>query len=299
MASCCNTRCFLNRKFPLQLLIVLTMTTHLADTETGAPVELKGEVGGNVTLQCPVDRERPLIFLYFQRGDIFVNGYHASKPLTNTWENTRVDRDMTMHMEDLNVSHSGSYQCHIRYHDGQINLNHTVFHLSVTANYSKPTLTVNCGSENHRFSCWATCASHGGYPGTKVTWTIPESQTRRDVNNTQIQDPHTMLVNSSSTAFFNCSNGKLTSLSCSVGGVTSEMFTVCTPKTTPETFSPYVITAAVCAVVVAIIIALVLWFKCKKGQRRAAAAATAVVAAAADVQRGNECQEELTVLNET
>lgn len=111
---------------------------------------------------------------------------------------------------------------------------------SLLANYSKPTLTVNCGSENHRFSCWATCASHGGYPGTKVTWTIPESQTRRDVNNTQIQDPHTMLVNSSSTAFFNCSNGKLTSLSCSVGGVTSEMFTVCKwlKKTVPMVSPP-------------------------------------------------------------
>ncbi|XP_042343003.1 uncharacterized protein LOC121943533 isoform X2 [Plectropomus leopardus] len=262
-----NLQYFLNQGpfFPL-LAVILTMMWHFPITESAASSQLRGEVGGNVTFHCPVDKQRKLVFLYFQRGDVFVNGYHASKEISETWENTRMDHDYTMHMYHLNISYSGDYQCHILYKDGQMLRNHTLFYLSVTANYSEPAHTVNCADENRHISCWVICASHGGYPGTKVTWDIPESVMSSEVNNTQMPDPITMMVNSSSTIYVNCTNGEQTSLSCSVGGVTSKTFNVCTPQDPTETFSPSVITAAVCAVVFVIII-VVLWLKCKKGQR--------------------------------
>ncbi len=84
-----------------------------------------------MTFQCPYDKQREIIFFYFQRGDKYVNGYYKSKIVENpTWENTRLDSAKTaVHMYRLNVSHIGDYQCHIRYDDGP---SETVIHLSLT-----------------------------------------------------------------------------------------------------------------------------------------------------------------------
>lgn len=103
--------------------------------------------------------------------------------------------------------------------------------LFLPANYTKPTVTMNC-DENLGFGCLLTCASHGGYPGTKMMWNVPvsrnsSSQMWKVVNSSEVPNPSTMLFNSSSTAYFNCSNEELKYLSCSVGDVTSDMFSVC------------------------------------------------------------------------
>ncbi|XP_034404743.1 uncharacterized protein LOC117741669 [Cyclopterus lumpus] len=287
MASPCNSH-FLIPRFSLQLLVV-TITWHSAATERAASIQLRGEVGGNVTFHCPVDKKRTLAMCYLQKGNIFVNGYYESKNLSNTsWENTRVDLDkMTILMSSLNVSHSGDYKCIIRYKGMRIEPD-VHLHLNVTANYSKPTLSVHCRDHNHLFSCLVNCTSHGGYPGSEITWHIPGSS--KVVNNSKMIDPDTTTFNISSIAYVNCSDGKLTSLSCSVGNISSEMVSVCTPKDPPDTQSPYV-TVAICAVVVFFIIMVaLLWrWSFKKGQRRAAAA----------VVRGeNGREEEVTVLNE-
>ncbi|KAM6932157.1 T-lymphocyte activation antigen CD86-like [Lycodopsis pacificus] len=225
MASLGNRHCQIPR-LTLQLL-VLTMTCHSAGIESAASIQLRGEVGGKVTFHCPVDRKKTLTLWYIQKGDTFVNGYYASQNVSQmAWENTRRDLDnMTILLYNLNVSHSGDYQCFIMYSDMKKPKSHMCLHLKVTANYSKPTLTVHCSDENHHFSCLVNCTSHGGYPVTEVTWNI--SRSWKVVNNSKMTDPHTTTFNISSIAFVNCSDRNLTSLSCSVGDVMSDMFPVC------------------------------------------------------------------------
>lgn len=75
----------------------------------------------NVTIQCPSIKHKSITLFYFQRGDTFINGYFATKPIPDNmrWENTRVDNgSTTVHMYNLNISHIGTYKCIIQYTDG-------------------------------------------------------------------------------------------------------------------------------------------------------------------------------------
>ncbi|KAA8593992.1 hypothetical protein FQN60_004826, partial [Etheostoma spectabile] len=234
--------------------------------ESAGPIQLRGEVGGSVTFSCPVAKQK-LKFVYFQRGEIFVNGYYESKNTSQlAWKNTRVDHDKTtMHMYHLNVSHDGEYQCHFQYSDSG-GAQKQVIHLSLTANYSKPDVTVHYSDENHRYSCLVTCASHCGYPSNKVMWNVSGIQMWKVLNSSEISDPETMMVNSSSTAYFNCSNGE-TSISCSVGDVSSDVVSVCSPRDPPPVSHSPVIIAIFATVGISIMLVLLLCWRCKKGQR--------------------------------
>uniref|UniRef100_A0A3B4T5W1 Ig-like domain-containing protein n=1 Tax=Seriola dumerili TaxID=41447 RepID=A0A3B4T5W1_SERDU len=254
---------------PRLSLVALLWLCAIYVTESATPIHLRGEVGGNVTFHCPADKKKDVQFFYFQTNDTFVNGYYDSKDLRTfgpIWENTRVDHnEKTVDMYRLNISHSRVYDCIIQYKDGPLIRNS--ISLSVTANYSKPTVTKSCEDGS---SCLVTCVSYGGYPGTEVMWNIPVSkntsgQMWKVVNNSEVPNPSTMMYNSSSTAYFNCSKGELTYLSCSVGDVTSNMFSVCKPKVVHGIYNPMIITA-ICAVVVFVIsiVALLLWRKSKK-----------------------------------
>lgn len=46
-----------------------------------------------------------------------MNGFHASRKLIIEWNNTKLDspNGTTVHMYNLNVSHSGKYECIIQY----------------------------------------------------------------------------------------------------------------------------------------------------------------------------------------
>ncbi|XP_034723769.1 CD276 antigen-like [Etheostoma cragini] len=293
MASHCNTQYFLNPRLSFRLLaLVGTLTWHFLVTEGAGPIELRGEVGGSVTFSCPVAKQK-LKFVYFQRGEIFVNGYYESKNTTQlAWKNTRVDDDKTtMHMYHLNISHHGEYQCHFQYSDNS-GAQKQVIHLSLTANYSKPALSVHCSDDNHRYSCLVTCASHYGYPSKKVKWNEPAIQMWKVLNSSEISDPKTMMVNSSSTAYFNCSNGK-TSVRCSVGDVSSDMVSICSPRDPPPVFHNLVIIAILATMGISIILILLLYWRCKKGQRGAAAVDFMLIHG--DVRK---CEEEATVHNE-
>lgn len=79
--------------------------------------------------------------------------------------------------------------------------------------------------------CVVTCVSYNGFPGTEMIWNVQGSQMWEVVNRTQKTDNHTKMVNSSSTAHFNCSTGELRFIGCSVGEVTSELFSVCEYQT--------------------------------------------------------------------
>ncbi|XP_035479755.1 CD276 antigen isoform X1 [Scophthalmus maximus] len=270
VAPSCNVQSFLKRGLsPRLLALVCTVAFAFSVTESADPLHIRAEAGGNVTFRCPADEKRRPAFFYFQIGHIFVNGYYASKNINTSWENTRVEPNRThVHMYRLNISHSGDYLCIIQY-NGSNTITEVPIKLTVTAPYSKPAVTTSCSEENLGLSCFVTCASHGGYPVSKMTWNIPvsrnaSSQMWRVVNSSEVPSPSTMMFNSSSTAYFNCSDGMLEYVSCSVGNVMSNLFSVCAPKVKPKSFTPVIITAACALVVVVLIIVGLLLRRCKK-----------------------------------
>ncbi|XP_068442025.1 butyrophilin subfamily 1 member A1 [Clinocottus analis] len=251
---------------PSLQLLVLTMTWHSAVTESAASIQLRGMVGGNVVFHCAFDKKKTLAMLYLHKGETFVNGYHALGNISNQWNNTIVHPDKaTILMYNLNVSHRGDYECYIRYND-KTQLEPIVhLHLDITANYSKPSLSVHCNYQNHPFSCLVQCTSHGGYPDSEVTWHIPGSS--KVVNNSKMSYPDTKTFNISSTANVNCSDEKLTFLSCSVGNVSSDIVSVCTPEDPPDI--PYAMISVAILAVAAFISALAFlwrWYR-RRGQR--------------------------------
>ncbi|XP_035536018.1 CD276 antigen [Morone saxatilis] len=258
------------------LLALVTITWHISVTEC-ADLNLSGEVGGNVTIRCPFDKDRKISFFYFQKGHMFVNGYYGERKMDQKqvpkWNNTRLDRDNnTVYMYNLTVAHSGDYQCHIKYSESDL-INETKIHLSVTANYSKPEVKQYCSSKNQVFGCLVTCASHGGYPDQEIVWNVDGAQMWNVVNISKTKDPHTRMFSVYSSAYYNCSNGPLEALSCSVGAITSEMFSICKPKDPSEGGWPYITEVAAILAVVFLMVMLLVWWKCRKRQRGAAAAA--------------------------
>ncbi|KAI3354356.1 hypothetical protein L3Q82_018883 [Scortum barcoo] len=198
----------------LQLLAqVLVMTWHYS--VTGA-TQVTGEIGGNVTFHCPIDKDKEVKFFYLQKGDKFVNGFHksANSKEIEPWNNTELSHNKT-------VVHMYKFEC----------------------KYSKPEVTQQCSEK----SCVVTCSAHGGYPDAKVTWSEAghSCQMCKVVNSSEMEDPDTQTYNSSSMAHFNCSNGELKSLSCSVGNVTSNLFSVCTSETPSASY----VIIAICVVV--------------------------------------------------
>nr|XP_046244838.1 uncharacterized protein LOC124059109 [Scatophagus argus] len=272
MASRCSPQYFLNqRRSPLMMALVLIVTGHFLVTESVAVEQFRGEVGGNVTIHCPSVKDKKITFFYFQRDVHYVNGFHTLRDIsesTSAWENTRVTpNNTTVHMYNLNISHAGDYECLILYSDSET-ITKDVIHLNVTANYSVPEVTLQCVDG---LSCLVTCASHGGYPSISMTWSVPGSDMWNVVNSSEMPDPNTMLVNSSSTAHFNCSNGELKYISCSVGDVTSPMFSVCENKDPDNADNLLVIVIAIITLViftVPTVVFVVCWTH-RKGQRGA------------------------------
>lgn len=77
--------------------------------------EFSKPVGGNVTFQCPVDKNRGLQFVYVQRGKEFVNGFHSTRDLLEKRNNTKFE-NFTFSMYHLELTQSGVYECIIMYH---------------------------------------------------------------------------------------------------------------------------------------------------------------------------------------
>ncbi|XP_076002686.1 T-lymphocyte activation antigen CD86-like isoform X2 [Genypterus blacodes] len=236
-----------------------------------AQIELTGEVGGTVTVPCPVVQHE-LEYLYFQKGTSFVNGYHSRgiKSFRRQKDTVYHHEEKTVEMQNLKVSDGGDYQCIFQYKDRTVAYKSMV-RLSITANYSKPTLWVSSDCSSR---CKVTCSSHGGYPSRKVQWNLAgnaSSQWRHHVNESQDNNQETSLFNTSSTAFFNCSDYKMQSLSCTVGGFTSETKTICeTKKSYPIA---WIISGIAGCVFVFVILGIILC-KCKKSSKKGKAVAT-------------------------
>ncbi|XP_068173694.1 T-lymphocyte activation antigen CD86 [Antennarius striatus] len=268
MVSNYSPQSFLNQVRSLQLLsFFFIMMLHFCPGIT-ADINVRGEVGGNVTIHCPVKEQGEIILFYFQRGNTYINGYHTSIDISNTptWNNTEVDpQNATVHVYNLKASHKGEYKCLIEY-KGIVEIDKTIIRLDVTGKYSTPEVTLSCVDG---LSCVGKCVSHGGYPGATMMWKVPLSQTWTVLNNSESHDPETMLVNVTSFARFNCSQGELRFLSCFVGDVTSDPFDVCTPNDSPKSHNDNVTIAATTTVVVisVVLLFLLLWWKCKRRQR--------------------------------
>ncbi|XP_060929757.1 uncharacterized protein LOC133003942 [Limanda limanda] len=265
-----STKCSLSNRGPSLLLLALALTVTFSLTESDKTIQLSGEVGGNVTFQCPVDDKRTISLFYVQRHEEFVNGYYGERDMDlHKWQNTRLDRKRThVHMYRLNISHTGMYTCLIQYNNDQV-IKASSIQLNVTASYSKPNVTQSCDAAG----CSVTCAFYGGYPGNNVTWKIHGSRNNHSqllnvVNNTQVPSPSTMLVSSTSTVYFNCSHREIRNLSCSVGNVTSDWFPVCDrkPEVEPNSHNPIIIVVAVCAVLLSLSVGAALWCRHKKRQ---------------------------------
>ncbi|KAL3057239.1 hypothetical protein OYC64_007674 [Pagothenia borchgrevinki] len=266
MASPSNLQCFPSSLLRLAQLYI--MTGAISVTGSAALIQYRGVVGGSVTFSCPVAENSTLELMYIQRSSEFVNGYYKREEIkSSVWSNTRMDtKKGTMHMSSLNVSHQGDYQCYTMYSD--IPIVKTDMHLSVTGNYSKPALTMDSCDQSAPLSCLLTCVAHGGYPEAEVKWNISQTHTLKAMNNIT-RDNVTLLVNTSSTARLNCSNGE-TFISCSVGNLRSELLSVCKPKSTSYPPWPHVITIAVVAVCIVVVMVVTLLLckskKCKKGE---------------------------------
>ncbi|KAF7666050.1 hypothetical protein LDENG_00118160 [Lucifuga dentata] len=256
------------------LALVLTLAFLLPVTGTAAQVQVRRKLNGNVTFHCPHHKQQTLWFFYLQKGNEFVNGYHASNAIMNAMNHTTVNHSQrAVTIQRLSISDSGQYTCHIQYKDNPTVHTTAVIHLSVTATYSKPTLSVSCITT----SCQVTCTSGGGYPNSKVTWNVPVNVTAGSqwklIMSSKEEDSDTMLFNISSSADFNCSHTMTQSLSCTVGGVTSEIIEICKQPVSVYALPAYVI-GAICAVgLICLLLVLLLFWKCRKARKKGAAVA--------------------------
>ncbi|KAM4627777.1 T-lymphocyte activation antigen CD80-like isoform 2-T2 [Polymixia lowei] len=215
---------------PYALLWTLVLAWLFYPSVTGQ-INIKGEVGGNVTFLCDSNKQMPLHILYIQKGSEFLNGYHDSKELPSNERTVMDPTNRTMNMWDLKVSDSGTYTCHIKYKGQEKReADDTIINLNVTASYCTPTLIEYCDSTENS-TCWVTCSSHGGYPASKVIWNLRAtmnvtSDHQLFVKSSVNSDPDSMLVNSSSTIYLNCTHGPV-SISCTVGDASSKELKIC------------------------------------------------------------------------
>lgn len=261
------------RAILLHLLSLVSLIPCFSSANTGHfhSNTYNGKVGGNISFHCPADEKKQLRLLYFQKvgkeDPIFLNGYHSTRSLTPV-PNTEMDPSYRiMHMYDLQLSDSGKYECQYMYEDSS-SPEIVKMHLIVTAYFSTPVIKMDCNEGSGIPSeCHVKCDSYNGLPrGTekKMEWKVPEnisSEIWKILKNEE-QPSSKGLVNISSTAYFNCSGGKVM-VSCSVNETTSDIIAVCSPNAPPDQPDN---TAVVIAVVVCslVIVLLLIWFICKK-----------------------------------
>lgn len=102
-------------------------------------LNVTGEVGGSVSINCPTIPNKPIAYFYFQHKlesgkHIFVNGFFPGYPL-ETKSNSRLDeeKNTTVHMFNLTMADHGTYKCHLEYMDGKTN--DTDVYINVTGKY--------------------------------------------------------------------------------------------------------------------------------------------------------------------
>ncbi|XP_061576265.1 programmed cell death 1 ligand 1 [Cololabis saira] len=237
-------------------------------SESSIHIRYEVEVGGNVTIHCPVEENREIDFLYLQTDkNGFVNGFHSIRPIENTWPNTEMAlNNRAVVFYDVKISHSGIYYCIFDYKNNQRRTKEVPLSLSVIAPYSKPSVTSIC-SQDHLY-CHVTCASHDGYPRREMKWNVGQkmnvtSHMWKVLNNSiEKSNSSTGLLSITGTAYFNCSNGEL-EYNCSVGNANSDNFLICGTEKPPFDVGIVVGSCSVLGVVLMVML-VVLWTKYKK-----------------------------------
>uniref|UniRef100_A0A3P9GWY4 Ig-like domain-containing protein n=1 Tax=Oryzias latipes TaxID=8090 RepID=A0A3P9GWY4_ORYLA len=222
-------------------------------------------VNGSATFKCPVNENREIEFVYFQKENLFVNGHHSENRITGKWNNTKMDKNFTFYMYNLERSLSGHYKCIIMYKKAGNPDTHE-YNLTVTVPYSKPSFTKECNNRNDIRSCQVTCMAQDGYPSQKI-W-IVLVQSGNDTNgmvtsrNDSVFNLTTKLFSSTVTAEFNCSNTEVEFV-CSVGGVVSETISICSPPSNPATI---IIACTVTLALLLIFAGFLIYKKCRKSK---------------------------------
>lgn len=85
-------------------------------------IQVRAEVGGNVSIYCPVNPRWKIKYFYLQKlvdgfpPQVFVNGFHLERNMSSIskWNNTRLDphNKTTVHMDNVTLKHAGVYKCH-------------------------------------------------------------------------------------------------------------------------------------------------------------------------------------------
>ncbi|XP_060743763.1 uncharacterized protein LOC132857755 isoform X2 [Tachysurus vachellii] len=249
------------------LFLLVGISALLLVSAEKSPVEvyLQGIVGRSVHMRCVLDGPHSIDGVYFQTKDsngsvVFINGYYSNKPidLRDEYVNRTIINKSQLSMELLNLTLDDmrEYECiPLSFKDEK---NKTKFHLTVTANYSIPNITVHgCGIDPGAHNCVITCSSSGGFPKSNVTWNVAGGNMRREEGELVLtQDKHLKVWNVTQYVALNCS--RMLNITCSVGGVVSQAVSVCLPVHVID------ITTVACAVLllvsfVIVIIVVIKW----------------------------------------
>ncbi|XP_075905943.1 uncharacterized protein LOC142903928 isoform X2 [Nelusetta ayraudi] len=254
------TKCVMPALFLTSIcLLIFPELAAAAAAAAAASMVVKGEVGGNISINCPSTANKTIQFFYFQKENVvdelkFVNGFYIGKVIDKPYPNTSLDpeKQTTVHMSDLRVDHNGRYTCTTDYIDqqpGEKSQEEIFVDIEVTANYSKPSVTsTSCSDCNHT----VTCESHGGYPQSKLQWSVSEDSVLDD-NPTNATSDLRGQFSLSTTATVSCSRGEV-SVSCMVNGLTSDKVIVCQSAEASKThlwLIPLLVVLAVAVVAVA------------------------------------------------
>ncbi|KAI4895028.1 hypothetical protein NFI96_001318 [Prochilodus magdalenae] len=211
----------------------LSNTRH--DCDGAAMQQVRGKVGGDVQLTCKIESTQ-FKGVYFQRKNlsgeyqIFVNGFYSGQSvdgwmLSEYKPRTSFNRTaLSLDFWNLTISDEGDYACYVVPQNNFSPWIATQFHLTVTADYSVPTLTVQESSDRGegQMSYVLHCSSSGGYPQGNLTWTVSEggkSHLLFKERSESTTDKPPGVYSISQTNSFNCT--KPTNISCSVGGAVS------------------------------------------------------------------------------
>uniref|UniRef100_A0A3B4EFE7 Immunoglobulin domain-containing protein n=1 Tax=Pygocentrus nattereri TaxID=42514 RepID=A0A3B4EFE7_PYGNA len=202
--------------------------------------EVRGKVGGAVQLTCRYDHLLPVKGVYFQKKnlsglyELLVNGFYTNSVkdyLHDEYKHrTRVNRtERSLDFWNLKASDEGHYKCFLMPQDTLKDYD-TIFHLTITADYSIPTVTVQECSDHGEgaLSCELCCSSFGGYPLANLSWTVLEDSNDvllQEVGSVSTADKHSGVWNVSQIVRFNCTQP--TTVSCSVGGAVSPLLSIC------------------------------------------------------------------------
>ncbi|XP_048837734.1 T-lymphocyte activation antigen CD80 isoform X2 [Brienomyrus brachyistius] len=242
-----------NLYYTCQMMLIVFVPLAANTGSSDPVVEIHVEVGGTAKFTCPNNRRSDLEFMYLQKDvgttSIFVNGFHAQKPVETAYKNRSDVSSENRHviLRDLSPADEGVYDCIVRTKIDSLT-SRIKYRLTITANYSQPQVM-----EIHNDSrCIITCSSSGGYPLAKMVMVlVPDLY--QPVMDKHIRDPDTELFSVFGSITLNISQPL--SVTCTMGNRSSAPQDVCQriPPSQPDSI---IIVIACVLVTVLFIVAL-------------------------------------------